>query len=116
TTRAVAEYFLLRDQDADFWRVTSRRPPSEASSFTTTYLALRGLRAFATAEQQEGLAMRAARVRRWLLATPARDTEDRVFRLAALGLVAAADKDIRTAVQDLVQTQRTDGGWSQTGE
>jgi hypothetical protein len=116
TTSAVAEYFLLWDKDSDHWQVTSRRPPSEASSFATTYLALRGLRAFASTEQQERVNSRTDRVRRWLLATPAKDTEDRVFRLGALRAAGAADKDIRGAVQDLVQTQRADGGWSQIGE
>jgi hypothetical protein len=116
TTSAMAEYFLLRDKDADHWPVTSRRPPSEASSFTTTYLALRGLRAFASPEQEARVRARAARVLCWLLDTPPKDTEDRVFRLGALELAGAADKDIRDAVKDLIQSQNTDGGWSQTSE
>src|SRR5262249_19219683 len=56
TTAAVAEYLLLRDKDSDHWQTTSRRPPSEASPFTTTYLALRGLRKFGTPEQRERIA------------------------------------------------------------
>jgi hypothetical protein len=116
TTSAVAEYFLLRNKDLDHWQVSSRRPPSEASSFTTTYLALRGLRAFGSPEQRERMASRIERARRWLEATPAKDTEDQVFRLGALKLAGAEDKDIRAAVQDLVQSQRKDGGWSQIAE
>jgi hypothetical protein len=116
TTSAVAEYLLLRDKDSDYWPVTSRRPPSEASSFSTTYLALRGLRAFGSPEQQERVTARTDRARRWLLATRAQDTEDRVFRLGALKYAGAEDKEIRAAVQALVQSQRTDGGWGQTGE
>jgi len=116
TTTAVVEYLLLRDKNLDYWQVTSRRPPSEASSFTTTYLALRGLRTFGSPEQQERVTARSDRARRWLLATPAKDTEDQVFRLGALKLAGAADKEIRAAAQDLVKAQSKDGGWSQTGE
>jgi hypothetical protein len=116
TTAAMAEYLLLRDQDSDHWRVSSRRPPSEASSFTTTYLALRGLRAFGTPAQRERIAERTAKARRWLRHAKAKDHEDRVFRLGALQLAGAEANDIQAARQDLVGTQRKDGGWSQTGE
>jgi hypothetical protein len=115
TTAAVAEYLRLRDQDLGYWKVTSRRPPSEASSFTTTYLALRGLRTFSL-EQPERVTDRTNRARRWLLATPAKDTEDQVFRLGALQLAGAESTQLETAVQELVQRQRTDGGWGQTRE
>ena len=116
TTSAVAEYLLVRDKDSDHWRVTSRRPPSEASSFTTTYLALRGLQAFASPEQAERVTARIEQTRRRLLTAPVNDTEDRVFRLGALGLARAPDKDLQAAVQDLVQTQQRNGGWAQTAD
>src|SRR5262245_35591292 len=58
TTAAVAEYLLLKDKDRDHWHSTSTRPPSEASPFTTTYLALRGLKSFATEEQRQRAATR----------------------------------------------------------
>jgi hypothetical protein len=116
TTSAVAEYLLLRDKDSDHWHITSRRPPSEATSFTTTYLALRGLHAFASREQTERATARIERTRRWLLATPAKDTEDRVFRLGGLRLAGASDQELQAAVQDLVHTQQKNGGWGQTAE
>jgi hypothetical protein len=114
TTAAVAEYLLLWNKDQGHWRVTSNRPPSEASSFTTTYLALRGLRKFGTPEQQEHITARTDRARRWLLDTPAKDTEDRVFRLWALQVAGAEEKEIRAAKEELLQSQQQDGGWSQT--
>jgi hypothetical protein len=43
-TDAVIEYLLQFDRDLDHWRTTSRRPPSEASDFTSSYLAIRALR------------------------------------------------------------------------
>jgi hypothetical protein len=114
TTEAVVEYLLLFHKDRDHWRVTSNRPPSEASQFTTNYLAIRALRTWGTPAQKERIDRRIATVRAWLLKTPARDTEDRVFRLRALHAAGAEKKDVQAAVQDLVRTQQKDGSWSQT--
>jgi hypothetical protein len=113
TTAAVAEYLLLADKDLDHWRVTSNRPPSEASSFTTTYLAVRGLQTFGTAEQKGRINARLQVVRGWLTKTPARDTEDRVFRLWALKRLGAEGREVQAAARELISTQRPDGGWSQ---
>lgn len=113
TTAAVAEYLLLYQKELDHWRVIANRPPSEASSFTANYLALRGLQVYGTAEQKERIAARTDQVRGWLEKTRPRDTEDRVFRLWALKAAGADEKVIAAAVKDLVETQREDGGWSQ---
>ena len=116
TTAAVIEYLLLRDQDRDHWRVTSQRPPSEASSFTTTYLALNALKHFGPSEKQKTIDARTLKARHWLLKTPGKDTEDRVFRLHALKVAGAEEKDIEAAAQELLKSQGKDGGWSQTGK
>jgi Squalene-hopene cyclase C-terminal domain len=113
TTAAVVAYLLKYQADKDHWRVTSNRPPSEVSSFTTNYLALRGLRVFGTADQKEAIAKRRDAVRGWLLKTLADDTEDRVFRLLALKEAGAQDEAIRQAAQALVRRQRPDGSWGQ---
>ena len=113
TTAAVVEYLLQRDKERDTWLPVSQRPPSEASKFTTTYVALHALKKYAAADKQEVVKVRFEKAQKWLLATPAKDTEDRVFRLRALKL-AGADKDaIASAVKELAQSQRKDGGWSQ---
>jgi hypothetical protein len=114
TTEAVVEYLLQRDHDLDHWRTTSNRPPSEASQFTPNYLALRALRTWGTPAQLDRIARRTDVVRGWLRKTPAKDTEDRVFRLWALRAAEAEDKDLRPAVKELVRSQRPDGGWAQT--
>jgi ketosteroid isomerase-like protein len=111
TTAAVAEYLLQRDASLGHWRASARRPPSEQSEFTATYLALRALDAFATPAQKERVDARRAAAREWLLAAPARDTEDLVFRLWALHQLAAPEA--ATATRELLAAQRDDGGWSQ---
>lgn len=112
-TAAVAEYLLRFQSERDHWEAVSRRPPSEQSHFTTTYLALRGLRTYGTSEQQERIAARFAAARNWLVSTPAADTEDRVFRLRALFLASAPEEELRQAAEELLASQLDDGGWSQ---
>ena len=113
TTAAVAEYLLLRNKDQDHWSNVSTRPPSEASVFTTSYVAIRGLAAFGTPEQAERVAARREQLRAWLAKAEAKDNEDRVFRLFALKAVEADSKDIEAAVKELTEKQREDGGWAQ---
>ena len=116
TTTAVTEYLLLYQNDADHWQMTSDRPPSESSHFTANYLAIRGLQTFATAEQEDRVDERIDQARTWLLANPAKDTEDRVFRLWALKLAGVGDEQVQAASKDLLDTQREDGGWSQNAD
>src|SRR5262249_12093879 len=44
STTAVVDYLLSKHSDRDYWATSSNRPPTEASSFATTYLAVRGLK------------------------------------------------------------------------
>ena len=113
TTDAVTEFLLKFQKDLDYWKPSSIRPPSEESLFTVTYVALRGLKTFGTTGQQERISQRSAQVRRWMLKTAARNTEDRVFRLRALHVAKAPEDEIRGAAQQLLKTQRADGGWAQ---
>jgi hypothetical protein len=113
TTAAVAEFLLQHQKELDHWRTSANRPPSEVGPFTTTYLAIRGLRTWGTAEQKERADARIEQVRDWLLKATAKNTEDRVFRLWGLKLADATDEEIRKAAGDLVKTQREAGGWSQ---
>ena len=113
TTTAVVEYLLKKDETRDHWRGTSNRPPSEASEFTSTYLALRALAAYGEESQEERIAARVAKARRWLEKAKPRDTEDRVFRLLALKAASSPEESIREATDELLATRRGDGGWSQ---
>jgi uncharacterized protein (TIGR03067 family) len=113
-TEAVVEYLLLHDKDLDHWRAAGDRPPSSGSDITATALALRALRKWGVPGQKERIARRQAAARGWLRKAPARDTEDRVFRLRALQAEGAEEKEVRSALRDLVRSQRADGGWGQT--
>ena len=92
---------------------TPVRPPIEASEFTATATAARGLRIYG-ADNPKANEAAMARARRWLETEQPIDHEDRVFRL--LGLIwADGSKAAReTALRDLLDTQRKDGGWAQT--
>ncbi len=116
TTTAVTEYLLQWQKDLVHWQSQSRRPPTEQSLFTSTFVALRGLKTFGTSEQLERIHERTKQVRAWLLKTSAQDTEDRVFRLRALHVTDAPDTEIRKARQELLDAQRADGGWEQMAE
>jgi hypothetical protein len=126
TTAAVAHYLAVVPGRRDHWAGQANRPPSEASDFTATALALRGLHAFGSAEPAESpeprpapsspagdLATRRSQALAWLRQTRPRETEERVFRLWGLKFASAAPDDLETAVAELLRTQRPDGGWSQ---
>jgi prenyltransferase beta subunit len=113
TTEAVVEYLLKCNQDTDHWRTSSHRPPSEASDVTASYLAIRALRKWGTSDQKDRIDKRTAAVRDWLIKTPPKETEDRVFRLWGLQIAGAENEHLQTAVHELVRSQRGDGGWGQ---
>ena len=114
TTAAVADYLLTREHDG--WKSASRRPPSESSPFTATYVALRGITRFAAPESKDRVSERVARAREWLLQTPADDTESLVFRLRALKLAEADAPALKAAADDLLKAQDQGGGWPQTAD
>lgn len=112
-TAAVVEYLLQVQADRDHWKTTSNRPPTEASTFATTALAVRALKKWATPEQAERADKRVAAARGWLLKARPADTEDRVFRLFGLKAAGADERDVAAAAWEVLRTQRADGGWGQ---
>jgi hypothetical protein len=113
TTSAVADYLLKWQAEFAHWKVQSIRPPSEESLFTVSYVAVRGLKKFSGPEQGERVERRVSQVRDWALKTVAKTTEDRAFRLRLLSVAGAPPAEIRSASEDLLRTQRSDGGWTQ---
>jgi hypothetical protein len=116
TTAAVAEFLVKADQGRDHWTTSARREPIEASQFTTTALALRGLRAYAANGRTDVVKHRVENARSWLARSKPADTEDRVFRLWGMKYAAASPEEIKTAAEELLVTQRGDGGWAQIDE
>jgi hypothetical protein len=116
TTSAVVEFLIKADRARDHWTTSAGRVPMEASHFTTTAVALRALRAYASAARSGVVQERTRAARAWLLKSKPTDTEDRVFRLWGLKHADASADEIRAARNDLLATQRGDGGWAQTGE
>ncbi len=114
-TAAVVEFLLKTQPDRDHWRTSGNRPPSEASDFSATYLAVRALRFWGPPAKADAakIAKRIESARAWLLKTPAKDAEDRVFRLLALKEAGADAKEVAASAWELQKTQRADGGWSQ---
>lgn len=113
TTEAVTGFLLRSARHAGYWQHSSTRPPAEGSNFTTTFVALTGLLAYGTGEQQPQVAQRREATLNWLLKADVSDTEDRVFRLRGLH-AAGAEKDAQQRFAgELLQRQRDDGGWAQ---
>src|SRR5688572_13069745 len=92
---------------------TPIRPPIEASEFTATAVAARGLRTFGVDNPAANEAA-VARARRWLETERPIDHEDRAFRLLGLIWTDGSKTARETALRELLETQRKDGGWAQT--
>ena len=108
-TDAIVRLIVLSQLPDGRWRSTYR-PPTEASEFTATAVALRGIQLYGNNRATHRRA--AAAALSWLRATQANTTEDRVFRLLGLtwgGAPTARD----AAVRELLAAQRSDGGWAQ---
>lgn len=112
-TTAVTGYLLQKDKDQGFWRAGSNRPPSEASSFTNTFLAIYALKHYGDAAQAESAGERIGTARKWLEVTPTKETEDRVFQLWGMTEAGSDKAEIRKAVSALLAEQNPDGGWAQ---
>ncbi len=112
-TAAVTGYLLQKDRDQGFWRAASNRPPSEASSFTNTFLAIYALKNYTEKAQAESARMRIEAARKWLETTPTKETEDRVFQLWGMAEAGTDKVEIQKAIQALLAEQNADGGWAQ---
>jgi hypothetical protein len=112
-TEAMVEYVLNYEKELGAWKITVDRPPTEASNFTTNYVALRGLNRYGTAKQREAIATRATAVKKWLESANAVDTEDQVFRLRLAHELKLPSDKVDHYVQRLLSEQEADGGWAQ---
>ncbi len=119
-TAVIVDYLLRKQARDGSWMPPNDRPPSQGSPFTTTALALRGLRAYGpppSARDQQKLRERIDLACRdgleWLRQAEALSTEDKVFRLRGLVYGKAAGRLIKAACDELVAGQGKDGSWAQ---
>jgi squalene cyclase len=105
---------LSRQQHPDgAWGFAAPRAPMQSSYFTYTALAIKCLGAYSPNTYSAEVAKRIEHAKRWLQKTPAKDNEDRVFRLLGLKWADANSEAIQKSVAELIAAQRRDGGWSQ---
>ncbi len=111
---AASALVLAKQQAADgHWGFIIQRVPVQSSYFTVTALSLSILNAYAPKDHTAEIAERKARAKTWLLTTPARNTEDRTFRLLGLKWAGASLAERQKAIEELRALQRPDGGWAQ---
>jgi ankyrin repeat protein len=110
-TDALVRLLRLYQRSNGRW-VTPVRPPIESSEFTATAVSIFALKRYG-ADNPEN-APHLARGARWLETATPINHEDRVFRLRGLIWANAAAPLQRAAKQELLASQRKDGGWAQT--
>jgi N-acyl-D-amino-acid deacylase len=113
-TEAMVTYLLKTQNEEGYWTGQVSRPPFEESYFTATVLAIQGMKQYATDAQRESMETAAVKAKKWLIATPAKDQEDKVFRLWGLELLGEKSKELEADRQAVLAGQREDGGWAQT--
>lgn len=120
TTAAVLNYILNSQKPEGHWQSANQRPPTVNSHFTTTYLALRALSVEShlgteapSDEFSERRKQAEERAVAWLKQTAAPETEDQVFRVLSTLYVELPESLRESWLQELVSSQRSDGGWSQ---
>jgi hypothetical protein len=112
-TDQLVRYLLNYQKELGIWKMTVDRPPAEASSFTTNYVAIRALNRYGNASQQGAIATRATAIEQWLDSANAADTEDQVFRLRLAHELKLPSDKVDRFVQELLGAQDIGGGWAQ---
>ncbi len=113
-TMALVELILKDGDPGRMWQPTVQRPPAEVSTFTSSFLALRGARRFGTKLQSERIRQREEAVRKWLdTDPPALETEDQVFRLRLSRELQLPGATVEAQANQLLAAQASEGGWAQ---
>jgi hypothetical protein len=89
------------------------RPPMEDSDVSTTAMAVRALTLYPLPGRAKHFEEALRRARRWFLATPTNSAEERNMRLMGLVWTRASQHSVESAKQQVLERQRSDGGWSQ---
>jgi ankyrin repeat protein len=106
--------YLMRRQAADGrWPVQTLRPPIESNDIEVTAMSMRAVQLYAPKAKHAESTRAVARARDWLAAAKGEVTEERAFRLLGLAWAEAGTEAQKAAARELLELQRTDGGWSQ---
>ncbi len=89
------------------------RPPLEASDFQVTAATIRSLLVYAPKSHRTQYLSSVKRAVRWLEKADPASTEDRVFHILGLKWGHGSRDIIRKAAFQLLNLQRSDGGWGQ---
>ncbi|MBV9504010.1 MAG: ankyrin repeat domain-containing protein [Acidobacteriia bacterium] len=111
-TDAHVHYLSTQQFPDGSWRLTSYRPPAEYSPFTTTAVALRGLKLYPIPGRREEFQDRYERAKKWLLTAKADSGEERSMQLLGLAYAGATVSERAPFVKALAGSQNADGSWS----
>jgi ankyrin repeat protein len=113
-TDAIARYLKFRQRANGSWPTFGGRPPIESSDIQGTATALRAVQVYMPEAQRAEYDKTVQRAGEWLAKAQPKTTEDRAFQLFGLMWAGGKQEIARKAARDLLQEQRSDGGWAQT--
>lgn len=116
STAAVIDYLLGRDKKRVYWRRSSERPPSEASNFMSTFVAVKAIQNYGSEKQEKEIGDRLKGVFEWVSSSQAKDTEDLVFQINLATTLNSEPEFLKSLCNQLIKAQKDDGGWSQKKE
>jgi len=109
---AMVAYLLKTQHEDGHWGTSSRRPPLEESSVTSTVLAVEGLIAYGDRDGNRPVSEAITKAKQWLLAAQPRIQEDRNTRLRGLLVLREDRSRLDQAREQVLAAQKSDGGWS----
>lgn len=95
------------------WSWNMPRPPLQASDITATAQAIHTLQLYPIPARRQELKECVQRARAWLAKAPAETNEERVHQLLGLAWAGEETVALQKRAEELIQQQRTDGGWGQ---
>ncbi|HLK20584.1 MAG TPA: ankyrin repeat domain-containing protein, partial [Bryobacteraceae bacterium] len=116
TTAVYAKLIASRQRPDGHWVTIDQRPPQSYSYITATAVCVRAMQVFGHKNLASDTAQRVQRAALWLSAQHPRDTEERTFQLIGLHWAGASAKDLARLANELISTQRSDGGWNSVAD
>jgi hypothetical protein len=114
-TDAVARFLKMRQLQDGHWTflgAVCARPPLCSVDIQQTALAMRGMQLYAPPVLQAEYDAAVRRGADWLAQAEATTNDERAFRVLGLAWSKSHPDVRRRAVDELLKTQRADGGWS----